>query len=126
MAGDDGEPEFPALQKKARLYFNLGADKLALRVYEDLASNGDVRRLVFVAESCREQGRFGEAIPFLLRALARIDGGAATELDMDKDALRAALAVPARRGLRTQPGAMTRRRISSGRCSRSSPRTVTP
>ena len=91
VAGDDGEPEFPALQKKARLYFNLGAEKLALRVYEDLASNGDVRRLMLVAESCREQGRFGEAIPFLLRALARIDGGAATELDMDKDALRAAL-----------------------------------
>lgn len=88
---DDGEPELPALVKKARLYFDLGADRLALRVYEDLASNGDVGRLTLVAESCREQGRFGESIPFLLRALARIDAGAETGLDVERDALRAAL-----------------------------------
>lgn len=90
-AGEDGEPEFPTLVKKARLYFDLGADRLALRVYEDLASNGDVRRLMLVADSCREQGRFGEAVPFLLRALARIEAGAETGLEIGKDALRAAL-----------------------------------
>lgn len=88
---DDGEAELPALLKKARLYFDLGADRLASRVYEDLASSGDVRRLMLVAESCREQGRFGEAIPFLLRALTRIEAGAETGLDIGKDALRAAL-----------------------------------
>ncbi len=88
---EDGEPELPALVKKARLYFDLGADRLALRIYEDLAANGEVRRLMLVAESCREQGRFGEAIPFLLRALARIDAGAETGLDVEKDTLRAAL-----------------------------------
>ena len=88
---DEGEPELPALVKKARLYFDLGADKLALRTYEDLAANGEVRRLMLVAESCREQGRFSESIPFLLRALARIDAGAETGLDVEKDALKAAL-----------------------------------
>jgi tetratricopeptide (TPR) repeat protein len=88
-AGDDGDPEFPALQKKARLYFDLGADKLALGVYEALASNGDVRRLMLVADSCREQGRFGEAIPFLLRALSRIDAGEKMELNGEE--VRAAL-----------------------------------
>jgi len=88
---DDGGPELPALVKKARLYFDLGADRLALRVYEDLAANGDVRRLMLVAESCREQGRFSESISFLRRALTRIDAGAETGLDVEKDALRAAL-----------------------------------
>ena len=88
---DDGEPELPALVKKARLYFDLGADRLALRIYEDLAANGDVRRLMLVAESCREQGRFSESIPFLLRALGRIEAGAETGLDVEEDALRAAL-----------------------------------
>ncbi|MDE2850042.1 MAG: tetratricopeptide repeat protein [Acidobacteriota bacterium] len=88
---DDGEPELPALVRKARLYFDLGADRLALRVYEDLAADGDVRRLMLVSESCREQGLFRESIPFLLRALARIDAGAETGLDVERDALRAAL-----------------------------------
>ncbi len=88
---DDGEPELPALVKKARLYFDLGADRLALRIYEDLAANGEVRRLMLVAEACREQGRFSESIPFLLRALARIDAGAETGLDVEKNTLRAAL-----------------------------------
>ena len=88
---DGGGPELPALVKKARLYFDLGADRLALRVYEDLAANGEVRRLMLVAESCREQGRFSESVPFLVRALARIEAGAETGLDVEKDALRAAL-----------------------------------
>lgn len=88
---DDGEPELQALAKKARLYFDLDADRLALRVYEDLAANGDVRRLMLVAESCRGQGRFSESIPFLLRALARVDAGAETGLEVEKDALKAAL-----------------------------------
>ena len=88
---DDGEPEVPALVKKARLYFDLDADRLALRVYEDLAANSDVGRLVLVAESCRELGRFSESIPFLVRALQQVDAGAETGLEMDRDALRAAL-----------------------------------
>ncbi len=88
---EDGEPELSALVKKARLYFDLGADRRALQIYEDLAANGDVGRLALVAESCREQGRFGESIPFLLRALARLDAGAEAGLDMEKDALQAAL-----------------------------------
>ncbi|MXX75144.1 MAG: tetratricopeptide repeat protein [Holophagales bacterium] len=88
---DDGEPALPALVKKARLYFDLGADRLALRIYEDLVANGEVRRLMLVAESCREQGRFSESISFLLRALARIDAGAETGLDVEKNTLRAAL-----------------------------------
>lgn len=91
VAGDEGEPEFPALQKKARLYFNLGADELAARVYEDLTSNGDVRRLMLVAGFCREQGRFAEAVPFLQRALSGVDSGAETGLDIGDDELRVAL-----------------------------------
>ena len=90
-AGDEGEPEFQAIEKKARIYFSLDADRLALRVYEDLTANGDVRRLMLVADFCRAQARFAEAIPFLHRALSRVDAGAETGLDVEQDALLAAL-----------------------------------
>ncbi len=90
-AGDEGEPEFQAIEKKARIYFSLDADRLALRVYEDLTANGDVRRLMLVADFCRAQARFAEAIPFLHRALSRVDAGAETGLDVERDALLAAL-----------------------------------
>lgn len=90
-AGDDGEPEFAALKKKARLYFGLEADRLALRVYEDLVSNGDLQRLMLVADFCREQGRFAEAVPFLQRALSGVEGGVETGLDIGDDELRVAL-----------------------------------
>ena len=90
-AGEGGEPEFAALKKKARLYFGLEADRLALRVYEDLVSNGDLQRLMLVADFCREQGRFAEAVPFLQRALSGVDGGVETGLDIGEDELRVAL-----------------------------------
>ena len=90
-AGEEGEPEFQALQTKARIYFDLEADRLALRVYEDLAANGDVQRLMIVADFCREQRRFAEAVPFLERALSGVAAGVDTGLDVDADTLSAAL-----------------------------------
>ena len=75
-AGRDGAPDFEALERKARLLFELGADRQAVRVFEDLAAGGDVERLSAVAVLCSRQERFAESVPFLERALARIESGA--------------------------------------------------
>ncbi len=90
-AGADGEPDVAALRRKARLYFELEEDRLAFQVLEDLAASGGVQRLMLVADSCREEGRFAESIPFLARALSRIETGEETGLDVPDNTLRAAL-----------------------------------
>lgn len=74
-ASADGTPDYQALDRKARLFFDLGADRQAVRVFEDLAAGGDVERLGTVASLCYGQERFAESVPFLERALARIDAG---------------------------------------------------
>ncbi len=73
--GPDGTPDYGALDRKARLLFDLGADRQAVRVFEDLAAGGDVERLGIVASLCYRLERFAESVPFLARALARIDAG---------------------------------------------------
>ena len=76
LAGSpDGTPDYEALDRKARLFFDLGADRQAVRVFEDLAAGGDVERLEIVASLCYRLERFEESVPFLERALARIDAG---------------------------------------------------
>lgn len=72
----EGTPDIEALDRKARLFFDLGADRQAVRVFEDLAAGGDVERLATVAVLCSRQERFAESVPFLERALARIESGA--------------------------------------------------
>jgi len=89
--GEGGEPRYQAIERKSRLYFDLGADRLALQVLERLTAGGGVDRLMLVAEYCRLQGRFAESVPFLQRALLRVEGGAEHTLDLDGDALRARL-----------------------------------
>lgn len=90
-AGADGEPNFEAIDRKARLYFSLGADRLAIEGFEDLAASGIVRHLLMIADSCRLQGRFEEAVPFLERALAGVDGGAEIGVEIAPEILRPSL-----------------------------------
>lgn len=89
--GQDGDPDFGAIDRKARLYFRLGADRLALGVFEEVAASGIVRHLLVIADSCRLQGRFEEAVPFLERALAGVDGGAEIGVEIAPEILRPSL-----------------------------------
>ncbi len=89
--GEDGEAEVEALTRKAELYVDLEAERLARAAYDDLAAGDDVRRLMLAADSRRSQLQFEEAIPYLLRALAAVDSGQDTGLDVEESALRAAL-----------------------------------
>ena len=91
QGGQDGDPDFGAIDKKARLYFRLGADRLALEVLEEVAASGIVSHLLMIADSCRLQGRFAESVPFLERAVAGVDGGAEIGAEIAPEILRPSL-----------------------------------
>lgn len=89
--GESGEPDVQAILRKAGIHVDLDEARLAARVLDRLATAGDVRQLLGIADFWRARGQFAESAPLIELALVRIRSGAESGFDLDPETLRAGL-----------------------------------